>query len=76
MNERSERDKRVLELVSRHATIREMAAELGVAVATVQHILARLERLGLIARPPVRLARMRKLTEKGKHVLRSKAVVK
>ncbi len=76
MNERSRRDKRVLQLVSRHATIREMAAELDVALGTIHYILARLERGGLVVRPPIRLARMRRLTQKGKHVLHRKAILK
>jgi DNA-binding transcriptional regulator YhcF (GntR family) len=69
MNELSDRDRRVLQLVARRASIREMASDLNVGLGTIQFSLDRLESGGFIQSPPTRQARMRRLTQKGIHVL-------
>jgi transposase len=69
MNELSYRDKRVLQLVARRASIREMAKDLNVGLGTIQLSVGRLESGGFIQSPPTRQARMRRLTKKGFYVL-------
>ncbi len=62
---------KLLRLVSTQASIREMAAALQVGHGTVQDLLAELAADGYITKPdgPIRKARMRHLTEKGRQAL-------
>ncbi len=76
MSELRDRDKRLLRLVARHRSYREMARTLGVALATIQHHLRRLKRNGYIVGPSTRLARMLLLTKKGEHVLRRRKLLR
>ncbi len=76
MNAINDRDKRVLQLVHRRASIREMAADLNVGVGTIQDSLTKLEQGGFVMNPPGRLARMRQLTEKGQKVLQTEGLLK
>jgi Mn-dependent DtxR family transcriptional regulator len=76
MNDLCVQDKRVLRLVAKRASIREMARDLNCGMGTVQASLGRLESGGFIQSPPTRQARMRRLTEKGRNVLHREELLK
>ncbi len=75
MNELNDRDRQVLLLVMRRASIREIARDLHVGIGTVQKHLARLKGAGLMTSPEARLARMREVTQKGYDVLRHEGLL-